>query len=471
MKSNTEFSEVKGFDCGLYRSWGGGILLKLACDRSDPRTLVLQSELVFAFKEHLVRSIADAQFSDPKKRDDKVDLARSQSMPPTVSASDFTLADSESAVTGWTWHVDPNAVIVEFKFQRGSPEVYLFTSEIVFSLLEVINRIITDGYLTDLRDFRKLTEHEMEQEVLLSEGYRLTQAFEHFARSRRLLERNYADLKAHLDQFDGLISNPDFTLWVRRHSVDIFMDEVLRLLHNFVASCKSLIDHSRVFFNRLSKESRPFPGYAEEIKFRFADDPLHQFIVGLREFLQHYRLPGIKTSKTFGSDGVQGKVLLSKKDLLCFSGWKSQAKSFLNYAKDDINIVAVLDSYNHKIIQFHTWLQREWNKTFWFELHEAELKRQALLAKRGEVRVASLRTSLAGLNVGKTTDLATFFSEVLSAEELHELQEFEAEPAEFVRRAVRYAERRLFLPSDLKQQLLDLGQRRQPKTEDRERKS
>lgn len=449
--------KVTSFNCGLYRDWGGGILLKLALQSTSPRTFVLQAEWVFTLREHLVKTIKDAPFQEPRKQDDGADVARDRHLQPTLVESDYTAANSTSTVTGWTWHVCSDIVIVEFHLQKAAPEIYLLSPDIVFSLFQYIDSITTQGYLVDLKAFRRLTEDQMEQDVLLSEGYRLTRAFEHFARSKRLLDQNYNDLMEHLAQFQGTITNPDYILWTRRYNVDLFIDEALRLIHNFVAACTSLIDHSRVFFKRLAKESRPFPGYQEEVASRFSSDPLAQFVVGLRQYVQHYRLPGIKTSKTIEGSDVRGRILLLNKDLLCFSGWNLPARKFLERQDDEINLVEVLESYYCKIVEFHTWLNQEWNKTFWFELHEAELKRQALLAKRSEGRVAALRTSLAQSRPNNLSQLENLFSEVLLPEELHELRQFEDRPHELVRRAVRYTERRCFLPSDLKQQILELG--------------
>lgn len=449
-------SMVSSLNCGVYPNWGGGLLLKLTFRNRPPRVLAFQSELVFYLQENLKRSIVEGKFSDPRGIDKHSKYEKVVELRPTLMPVDFQSANASSTVSRWKWHVfrDGDSVAVEFQLLEGDYETYVFTSEVLFLFLDYVDRSIENGHLVDLREFRHLTAHEMEEEILDSEGYRLKQAYEHFYRSKCLLDRNYEELVQHLQQFQGRITNPDFVLWVCRHSVSIFMEETLRLLHNFVAACSSLIDHSRVFIRKLEKDSKPIPGYKEEIDRRFTNDPLSQFVVNLRQFAQHYRLPSISTEKNFGNDGIKGRVLLLKEDLLLFPNWNAHAKKFIQDQNDDINILEVLSTYHQNIIVFHTWLQQEWNHTFQSELHETELKRQAFLFKKGGSLVSDLRKSLTDTSPERGSQLLDLLSPFLSSEELHELHEFEAASPELVRRAVAFAEKRYLLPDDLKEALL-----------------
>src|SRR5690606_30572446 len=135
--------------------------------------------------------------------------------------------------------------------------------------------------------------------------------------------------------------------------------------------------------NRLEEEGRPLPRYQDEVDRRFKNDPLSQFVVGLRQFAQHYRLPSISTVRKFGSNGIQGRVHLLKDDLLLFSRWNAAAKRFLQEQSDKIDLVEVLREYHQKVAGFQEWLRQEWSETFRQELRETELKRQAMLAKKG----------------------------------------------------------------------------------------
>ncbi len=448
---------VSSLNCGIYPNWGGGLLIKLVLRNRQHRVLAFQSDLVFYLQESIEQSVIDGKFSDPRGIDGHSKYEKIEEFQPTLMPFDFQSANASSTVSRWNWHVFPDGVVVKIHLMEGDSETYAFTPEVLFFLLDNIDYSIEHGHLIDLREFRHLATHEMEEIILGSEGYCLKQMYESFDCSRRLFDRNYEELTQHFQQFQGCITNPDFVLWVRRYNVNIFMEETLRLLHNFVAACSSLIDHSRVFLRKMEKESKSLPGYQEEINRRFTDDPLSQFVINLRQFTQHYRLPSISTVRNFGSDDIRGRVLLLKEDLLLFSKWNAPARKFLLEQGAEIDILKVLSTYHHNIIVFHRWLRQKWGRTFQRELHETELKRQALLFKKGELLVSDLRKSLAETSLKRSSQLLDLLSPFLSLEELHELQKFKATPPELVRRAVAFAEKRYLLPNELKKELLILG--------------
>lgn len=431
--------------------------MKLALKHGAPRVLALQTELVFYLYENLRRSIVDGQFSDPRAVDKHPAYSEILEMQPTLTPRDFDGANATSTVSGWNWHVFKDGIAIEFQLIEGEGELYVFSTEVAYLLLDYVERAIEEGHLVDLRDFRRKPLHEMEEEIADSEGLRLKASFDHFDRSRRLLERNYDELKKHIERFEGRITDPDFVLWVRRHSVDIFMEETLRLLHNFVAACASLIDHSRIFYRLTFGASDILQEYQKEVDRRFVKDPISQFVIGLRQYAQHYRLPGITTVRQFGSDGIRGRVFLLKQSLLEFSRWNAPAREFIQSQSEEIDLLQVLQGYHSKVRSFHRWLQREWNRVHRRELHAAELKRQAFLAKRSEELVLRLRQRLQGPKP-KGTQLLDLFSDILSAEELHQLRELENSVGEWVKRAVHLAGMRYLLPDELKAELLALGE-------------
>ena len=59
--------------------------------------------------------------------------------------------------------------------------------------------------------------------------------------------------------------------------------EVICRIHNFVAGAMSLVDHTRNLYEKLYPPKNLFPDYEERKKKDFIDDPLSQFIKGLRQ--------------------------------------------------------------------------------------------------------------------------------------------------------------------------------------------
>ena len=113
------------------------------------------------------------------------------------------------------------------------------------------------------------------------------------------------------------------------------MGEVTRLLQNFVAAVSALVEHSRRLHGRLCyKPSSKFPEYEEEVRQRFADAEVIQFVQGLRNYCLHYRTPGIGTTMTLvdlKNERFEKKVTLAKPDLLDFE-WNAPARRFLESA-------------------------------------------------------------------------------------------------------------------------------------------
>lgn len=141
------------------------------------------------------------------------------------------------------------------------------------------------------------------------------------------------------------------------------MQEVVRLLHNFVAAALSLVDHTRVLYRQLYEPRAEFTDYPEEIAATFSRDPLSQFVIKLRQMSQHYRLPSIE-NHTKVSGVVQGLVgdvtiqlRLKTDDLRQFDGWNEPAREFLDAAGSHIDLRKLVTAYHNHIMEFHQWFE------------------------------------------------------------------------------------------------------------------
>ena len=131
--------------------------------------------------------------------------------------------------------------------------------------------------------------------------------------------------------------------------------EITRLLHNFVASVKSLVDHTRRLYEKLYKPTNLMSTYPDEIKVRFAENELAQFVEGLRNYCMHYQLPAIGTK--FGFDvekGLDSAVSLSRDELLKWNRWE-KGKSYLQGCPSDVPFSDIMAEYFEKVIEFFDW--------------------------------------------------------------------------------------------------------------------
>ena len=191
-------------------------------------------------------------------------------------------------------------------------------------------------------------------------GREVAERLQQFQFSLQLLERNYDELRVFLAFITSTrvaLEISEVTERWRQHEA---MREVLFLLHNFVASALSLVDHSRVMYRELYEPGGHVPDYQSEIDRRFIADPLTQFVLGLRQMAQHYRLPSVGVQNRFwtqptGGQQFQSQLRLDVDDLRTFGGWNARAKAYLAQQTDAIDIAALAREYHAHVTEFYDW--------------------------------------------------------------------------------------------------------------------
>jgi len=178
-----------------------------------------------------------------------------------------------------------------------------------------------------------------------------------------VFNRNYQELKKLLEAVKN--QEKKLQLWDlrNRHQLEVTINETLRLLHNFLASAKSLIDQTRVVIRNWYKETEFLKEYKTQVDSRFINNPLTGFIEDLRNFSLHYSLPLTNATlsvqiidRKTGQGTADFSFVLIKSDLLVWKGWTEKGKEFLSTAKDKINIGILVDEYYKQIFDFHSWL-------------------------------------------------------------------------------------------------------------------
>jgi len=133
------------------------------------------------------------------------------------------------------------------------------------------------------------------------------------------------------------------------------LNETVRLVHNFVAAAKSLVDHTRSIAEE-TFEPALFERYCHEVKARFAEDPLSQFVQQLRNYALHCTTPEIVAQFHYSEGDEKSQLVLSVRSLLQWSRWNTFSRAFISSHKTDIPIRSVVDSYCVKADEFRKWL-------------------------------------------------------------------------------------------------------------------
>jgi len=163
------------------------------------------------------------------------------------------------------------------------------------------------------------------------------------------------------------------------------MEEIGRLLHNYLASAMSLVDHARRHTKKLYCNDRFFKFFEEcdqEIDKRFDNSANHQLAQGLRNYTQHRTLPVVVSVISWSRDeGLNRTFKVASESLLEWKKWKPLARKKLRQLKDGLPIRQFAEEYYAEVESFYQWL---WTKQA--EIHKQdidrlnEIKRRARLA-------------------------------------------------------------------------------------------
>ena len=194
-----------------------------------------------------------------------------------------------------------------------------------------------------------------------------------------VFDKNYRDLKLAIDAF----SQPEkiHLLFDQRES-QIILYHVVRLVHNYLAAAKTLIDHTRMIINDWYKQTDFLDEYKEQIKTRFTNNELAGFIEDLRNYALHYSLPitgfriQIIRNPETGEQSERITFFIEKKCLLEWSNW-SKGKGYLQNTDTEIVIEQIVDEYYRQVIDFHGWMHKRLE-----EMHFTELQGLDRMDKR-----------------------------------------------------------------------------------------
>lgn len=193
----------------------------------------------------------------------------------------------------------------------------------------------------------------LERDLAKMPGRRVLLELDSLGSSTGVFSDNYRELRGFVTRCEADPRNALIWVTARQRDRDIIWAETGRLVHNFLASAFSLVDHTRAANRRVIGGG--LPDYAAEIERQFTSDGLVQFVQGLRNFSAHWRpLPLGMVSRISQQTLVVG---LRKGELLSWKGWNTTAKPWLQQAEENIPILRVSGEYFDKVKDFHIWFE------------------------------------------------------------------------------------------------------------------
>ncbi|WP_344965538.1 hypothetical protein [Oceanisphaera sediminis] len=213
--------------------------------------------------------------------------------------------------------------------------------------------------------------YELFKEIMDSSGMKFHNRMKSHSFSYNIFSMNLKELNEGLK----LIETPQVGLKLmseeNREAGHQAHREINRLFHNFIASAKTLIEHTRIFVDKHYKDTPLHQAYAQKIKSEYAEDELCRFIQDLRNYMLHQGLPHSQMSISFtrGEPDFESTISLETEKLISWSRWSAFSKSFLAKQSKNIKLSDLVTPYGEKINSLYEWLDAKFLKH-----HSGDLK-------------------------------------------------------------------------------------------------
>jgi hypothetical protein len=198
----------------------------------------------------------------------------------------------------------------------------------------------------------------------------------------RIFSINAAELKRRMEYARS--PQVAFKLGGNQFLFDQYFLDMMRLLHNFVAASMTLIDHARQLYDNNYADHPSFREYNQEIKTRFATDPLCKFVQDLRNYTLHWEIPliGSKIS-VIPEKHMEHTMYLNRDQLMRWVKWTAPARIFLESSSQKIDLYAILSEYEMKIRAFYDWYYERLREVHEKDIMYVEAKQTELLRLKG----------------------------------------------------------------------------------------
>ena len=198
---------------------------------------------------------------------------------------------------------------------------------------------------------------DLHEQILTHPGKKYLDALMTYSISKNILAGNGVQLRMLLELLED--SKRAMELWSvdkRTHLQDL-QSEVIRHLHNFLASARTLVDHTRAIMNEPFISEAHRTEYRDEVARVFGGDPLIGFMHELRNFTLHRSIPLTSLQLSLNLSGLfDSSVLVDLDQMADWDGWRSAGKAFIGSHRPTIRIMALIDGYEGKNKGFSEWI-------------------------------------------------------------------------------------------------------------------
>jgi hypothetical protein len=137
----------------------------------------------------------------------------------------------------------------------------------------------------------------------------------------------------------------------QRAKLQALFHEVIRLFHNFLASGKTLIDHTRNLMNEEFVTDQHRSEYKAEVNRIFVDNQIARFTQDFRNYVLHRAIPHIALNYTLEPERIALNLQLIP--MSEWENWSPPARAFIEAHKPAVRILELVDRYEAMVKSFH----------------------------------------------------------------------------------------------------------------------
>jgi len=193
----------------------------------------------------------------------------------------------------------------------------------------------------------------LRKEIAEHQGKYILDALRAYSQSKNILSGNGFEVRQLIRFLEDPANREKIWAFDKRKYCEELLGEVVRHSHNFLASIRTLVDHTRNLMKEDFISSEHRKEYQSKVNLVFATDPLAQFMQDFRDYITHYAVPLVTLTLSILPESEKCELNVSLDKLANWGGWTAPSRTFIAAHRPTVRIMTLVDDYENKAKTFH----------------------------------------------------------------------------------------------------------------------
>ena len=198
---------------------------------------------------------------------------------------------------------------------------------------------------------------DLHEKIINSEGAKILKRLDFHNLTFGIYKKNYTDLARWVCAAQN--GSVLFEIKMQENGVtnDVFLEETLRYLLNFLAGAKSLVDHTRNFMDGTYCDTEMHHMWTNKIEKDVRCCGIIKFMHDLRNYALHRKLPlvGLNVTCVVGGNSIDKSIFINIHAMKDWIGWTSKSKKYINELGDAKELLWLIEEYDFQIDKLYRW--------------------------------------------------------------------------------------------------------------------